>query len=205
MTPLCRPLSFVYCCHCFLHMTLPTYFYTSPGKCFIYLPVALLCKWLISLFRLIRIFLLYWFIHRLAADRKIHQQENALPLSMRGSALIRTSQKALGIWYQSRDDKLLIIKWLTRSFCLCRKHSSAYVIGICCWVTWWNIHVRVLGDIYGVHHYEDAEGHNENRINPYPTAFPYGNGMVLHFYQQQESSTTKTVHKVINKGLKTYV
>ena len=41
-------------------------------------------------------------------------------------------------------------------------------------------------------------------INPYPTAFPYGNGMVLHFYQQQESSTTKTVHKVINKGLKTY-
>jgi len=30
---------------------------------------------------------------------------------------------------------------------------------------------------------------------PYPTAFTYGNGMVLHFYQQQESSTTKTVHK----------
>ena len=44
-----------------------------------------------------------------------------------------------------------------------------------------------------------------NQVNPYPTAFPYGNGMVLHFYQQQESSTTKTVHKVINKGLKTYV
>ena len=42
-------------------------------------------------------------------------------------------------------------------------------------------------------------------INPYPTAFPYGNGMVLHFYQQQESSTTKTVNKVINKGLKAYV
>ena len=42
-------------------------------------------------------------------------------------------------------------------------------------------------------------------INPYPTVFPYGNGMVLHFYQQQESSTTKTVHKVINKGLKMYV
>ena len=40
---------------------------------------------------------------------------------------------------------------------------------------------------------------------PYPTAFPYGNGMVLHFYQQQEGSTTKTVHKVINKGLKAYV
>ena len=42
-------------------------------------------------------------------------------------------------------------------------------------------------------------------LNPYPTAFPYGNGMVLHFYQQQKSSTTKTVHKVINKGLKAYV
>jgi len=44
-----------------------------------------------------------------------------------------------------------------------------------------------------------------SRIIPYPTAFPYGNGMVLHFYQQQESSTTTTVHKVINKGLKAYV
>ena len=43
------------------------------------------------------------------------------------------------------------------------------------------------------------------KFNPYPTAFPYGNGMVLHFYQQQESSTTKTVHRVINKGLKAYV
>ena len=42
-------------------------------------------------------------------------------------------------------------------------------------------------------------------VIPYPTAFPYGNGTVLHFYQQQESSTNKTVHKVINKGLKTYV
>ena len=42
-------------------------------------------------------------------------------------------------------------------------------------------------------------------IIPYPTAFPYRNGMVLHFYQQQESNTTKTVHKVINKGLKAYV
>ena len=45
----------------------------------------------------------------------------------------------------------------------------------------------------------------QNSINPYPTTFPYGNGMVLRFYQQQESSTTKTVHKVINKGLKAYV
>ena len=46
---------------------------------------------------------------------------------------------------------------------------------------------------------------SEPTFNPYPTAFPYGNGMVLHFYQQQESSTTKTVHKIINKGLKAYV
>ena len=59
--------------------------------------------------------------------------------------------------------------------------------------------------------YEDVscrvlhEGQLSDSINPYLTAFPYGNGMVLHFYQQQESSTTKTVHKVINKRLKTYV
>ena len=58
---------------------------------------------------------------------------------------------------------------------------------------------------------ETGTGENKRRkknkrvFNPYPTAFPYGNGMVLHFYQQQESSTTKTVHKVINKGLKAYV
>ena len=51
---------------------------------------------------------------------------------------------------------------------------------------------------------EKAKGKADEN-NPYPTAFPYGNGMVLHFYQQQESSTTKTVHKVINKGLKAYV
>ena len=52
---------------------------------------------------------------------------------------------------------------------------------------------------------QDYETHINYSLNPYPTAFPYGNGMVLHFYQQQESSTTKTVHKVINKVLKTYV
>ena len=60
----------------------------------------------------------------------------------------------------------------------------------------------------------EAEVSNISKVNsscsvttfiPYPTAFPYGNGMVLHFYQQQESSTTKTVHRVINKGLKAYV
>ena len=53
--------------------------------------------------------------------------------------------------------------------------------------------------------YSLEHNYNVGIINPYPTAFPYGNGMVLHFYQQQENSTTKTVHKVINKGLKAYV
>ena len=52
---------------------------------------------------------------------------------------------------------------------------------------------------------KNGRGFEYVRNTPYPTAFPYGNGMVLHFYQQQESSTTKTVHKVINKGLKAYV
>ena len=51
----------------------------------------------------------------------------------------------------------------------------------------------------------DGRDSSDTLFNPYPTAFQYGNGMVLHFYQQQESSTTKTVHKVINKELKTYV
>jgi len=54
-------------------------------------------------------------------------------------------------------------------------------------------------------HVERMEEINASKIIPYPTAFPYGNGMVLHFYQQQESSTTKTVQKVINKGLTAYV
>jgi len=50
-----------------------------------------------------------------------------------------------------------------------------------------------------------AQTHTSFNYNPYPTAFPYGNGMGLHFYQQQESSMTKTVCKVINKELKAYV
>ena len=62
-------------------------------------------------------------------------------------------------------------------------------------------HVKCLGT--GVYLIKGPSG--PQCFNPYPTAFPYGNGMVLHFYQQQESSTTKTVHKVINKGLKAYV
>ena len=60
--------------------------------------------------------------------------------------------------------------------------------------------VYILGKLFAKH-----DRRHEDMFNPYPTALPYGNGMVLHFYQQQESSTTKTVHKVINKGLKTYV
>ena len=66
-----------------------------------------------------------------------------------------------------------------------------------------NIHLRLVYTIKMWELYLHSP-HNA-LLNPYPTAFPYGNGMVLHFYQQQESSTTKTVHKVINKGLKTYV
>ena len=60
-------------------------------------------------------------------------------------------------------------------------------------------------EILNLKNLDDVMVTEEYRVNPYPTAFPYGNGMVLHFYQQQESSTTKTVHKVINKGLKAYV
>ena len=68
---------------------------------------------------------------------------------------------------------------------------------------WWrNLKERDRLEDLGV----GGKGNNVTMdVNPYPTAFPYGNGMVLHFYQQQESSTTKTVHKVINKGLKAYV
>ena len=64
---------------------------------------------------------------------------------------------------------------------------------------------RVLQTSHSPH--ENSMWHTMHNavFNPYPTAFPYGNGMVLHFYQQQESSTTKTVHRVINKGLKAYV
>ena len=71
--------------------------------------------------------------------------------------------------------------------------------------------VRNVRDYATQHHISEDQNilwiasNKASCINPYPTAFPYGNGMVLHFYQQQESSTTKTVHKVINKGLKAYV
>ena len=65
---------------------------------------------------------------------------------------------------------------------------------------------EILGTTPNIRAFVTEKGHwSIEFLNPYPTAFPYGNGMVLHFYQQQESSTTKTVHKVINKGLKTYV
>ena len=72
-----------------------------------------------------------------------------------------------------------------------------------------SLHINLIRDLYGKKRYLTRGRHFHRQIvfkfNPYPTAFPYGNGMVLHFYQQQESSTTKTVHKVINKRLKTYV
>ena len=64
--------------------------------------------------------------------------------------------------------------------------------------------IRILWAACGECHIPPPSYHGVDII-PYPTAFPYGNGMFLHFYQQQESSTTKTVHKVINKGLKAYV
>ena len=64
---------------------------------------------------------------------------------------------------------------------------------------------RGLGLLLTPQRSKGQESSHFKLFNPYPTAFPYGNGMVLHFYQQLESSTTKTVHKVINKGLKTYV
>ena len=65
--------------------------------------------------------------------------------------------------------------------------------------------VRNSECLTGIRRITTIRWHIRVTFNPYPTAFPYGNGMVLHFYQQQESSTTKTVHKVINKGLKAYV
>ena len=75
----------------------------------------------------------------------------------------------------------------------------------------WNfLKIRPVGPRRSVRTKGRAEGMTKltvafRNFNPYPTAFPYGNAMVLHFYQQQESSATKTVHKVINKRLKTYV
>jgi len=65
--------------------------------------------------------------------------------------------------------------------------------------------VRKPGNINSDTLWVQAETTKLGLYNPYPTEFPYGNGMVLHFYQQQESSMTKTVYKVINKGLKAYV
>ena len=64
---------------------------------------------------------------------------------------------------------------------------------------------RFCGNLWAFDVSYEIYKNNPLPLNTYPTAFPYGNGMVLHFYQQQESSMTKTVHKVINKGLKAYV
>jgi len=62
-----------------------------------------------------------------------------------------------------------------------------------------------VGNVTKVFNFDASDSLSNRPFNPYPTAFPYGNGMVLHFYQQQESSMTKTVYRVINKGLKAYV
>ena len=64
---------------------------------------------------------------------------------------------------------------------------------------------QLLSHLQALHNRDTHKYNCILSLNPNPTAFPYGNGMVLHYYQQQESSTTKTVQKVINKGLKTYV
>ena len=39
-------------------------------------------------------------------------------------------------------------------------------------------------------------------LNPYPTAFPYGNGMVLHFYQQKRAARPKLYTKSLTRDLK---
>ena len=43
-------------------------------------------------------------------------------------------------------------------------------------------------EYYKCGHFESHLRQDPVYINPYPTAFPYGNGMVLHFYQQQEKA-----------------
>ena len=48
----------------------------------------------------------------------------------------------------------------------------------------------------------EEEERVELRVNPYRTAFPYGNGMVLHFYQQQESTRPKLYTKSLRRDLK---
>ena len=84
------------------------------------------------------------------------------------------------------------------------QHQSVCVFNIRVSVWFVNGYFKEVGVLKVTFHHNLLEQFC-NLFNPYPTAFPYGNGMVLHFYQQQESSTTKTVHKVINKGLKAYV
>ena len=64
---------------------------------------------------------------------------------------------------------------------------------------------RVLRRIFGPKRAEvigECRKLPNEELNPYPTAFPYGNGMVLHFYQQQESSTTKLYTKSLTRDLK---
>ena len=94
--------------------------------------------------------------------------------------------------------------------CLCTNYYSGKVSHVCFFRVTFRMKSEAefdetcLMQIFGTLDNMLGKGSTQH-INPYPTAFPYGNGMVLHFYQQQESSTTKTVHKVINRGLETYV
>ena len=118
------------------------------------------------------------------ASRRNFLSHNIELLSVAETDGLRVRQATLcGCFYQSVPDNITIFRYL----CLPPKHfiQSRGSFWYGCRLLIRNVWV--------------------NRFNPYPTAFPYGNGMVLHFYQQQESSTTKTVHKVFNKGLKAYV
>ena len=41
-----------------------------------------------------------------------------------------------------------------------------------------------------------------NRFNPYPTAFPYGNGMVLHFTSNKAAARPKLYTESLTRDLK---
>ena len=110
--------------------------------------------------------------------------------------------KKIQIW----DNTATARTWsqLRKLYYLCTYCTIIHIIyiHICSFIYSYYQNKIIKCQTVGLHRNHESES---ILINPYPTAFPYGNGMVLHFYQQQESSTTKTVHKVINKGLKTYV
>ena len=86
------------------------------------------------------------------------------------------------------------------SWPVCDISASSIDWDFCCFVVW-----KYVKQIKVYCSYRNRGAWLHRIVGNQFQAFPYGNGMVLHFYQQQESSTTKTVHKVINKGLKAYV